>query len=154
MATLLYWTLFVSGAEANNKCPCPRTSVCPLSDGCEPLCNTGAGLPDDCGGPDAAGGGGCREAAQRHLSQPGLPAAAPRPRHEPGKGEEETTTGTDTVNTHTHKATNIKICTQTHTYCHRGRSAQESRKRWSLWMNRKPVALVNQVWPNLYIGDE
>ncbi|TKS85487.1 Dual specificity phosphatase DUPD1 [Collichthys lucidus] len=23
-----------------------------------------------------------------------------------------------------------------------------------LWMNRKPVAPVNQVWPNLYIGDE
>ncbi|CAK6951589.1 dual specificity protein phosphatase 13-like isoform X2 [Scomber scombrus] len=26
--------------------------------------------------------------------------------------------------------------------------------RQILWSNRKPVALVNQVWPNLYIGDE
>lgn len=40
------------GLKLNN--PCARSSVCPLSDGCEPLCNTGAGLPDDCGGPEAA----------------------------------------------------------------------------------------------------
>uniref|UniRef100_A0A3Q3JP65 Dual specificity protein phosphatase n=1 Tax=Monopterus albus TaxID=43700 RepID=A0A3Q3JP65_MONAL len=26
--------------------------------------------------------------------------------------------------------------------------------RQILWMNRKPVAPFNQVWPNLYIGDE
>ncbi|XP_039640694.1 dual specificity phosphatase 29-like, partial [Perca fluviatilis] len=26
--------------------------------------------------------------------------------------------------------------------------------RQILWTNRKPVAPVNQVWPNLYIGDE
>lgn len=49
------------GLKLNN--PCARSSVCPLSDGREPLCDTGAGLSDDCGGPEAAGGRGCRQAA-------------------------------------------------------------------------------------------
>lgn len=44
----------------NVNCPLPRTSVCPLPDGCESLCNSGAGFPDDRGGLDAAGGGRCR----------------------------------------------------------------------------------------------
>ncbi len=91
----------ISGAGVKAKCPCPRTGVCPLSDGCEPLCYVGAGLPDDRRGPQAAGGGGRRQAAQRHLSQPRLPAAAPQPRQEPGEGEEEATPGPNTVKTHT-----------------------------------------------------
>ncbi|XP_034538182.1 dual specificity phosphatase DUPD1-like, partial [Notolabrus celidotus] len=42
----------------------------------------------------------------------------------------------------------------------RGHSAQEEETasltdlRQFIWTNRKPVAHVNQVWPNLYIGDE
>ncbi|XP_042358539.1 dual specificity phosphatase 29 [Plectropomus leopardus] len=50
--------------------------------------------------------------------------------------------------------------TDTHTYLllHRGQSKEETPSltelRQILWTNRKPVAPVNQVWPNLYIGDE
>lgn len=105
----------------SSKCPCLRTSVCPLSDGCEPLCNLSAGFPDDCWGPEAAGGSGCRQAAQRHLPQRRLPAAAPQPWHEPGEGE-ETATGpndvkihTDTRKSHEHQHTHTHSHTPTHT---------------------------------------
>lgn len=145
------------------KCPSPRTGVCPLFDGCEPLCDLSAGLPDDCWRPEAAGGGGCRQTAQRHLPQPRLPAAAPQPRHEPGEGEEETTTGPNTVKTHAdaHVAINNNIYAHRHThlYCYRGHLTQEEETpsltelRQIIWANRKPVAPFNQVWPNLYIGD-
>ncbi|KAM8738307.1 dual specificity protein phosphatase 13B isoform 3-T3 [Acanthopagrus schlegelii] len=143
-----------------------KTGVRPLPDGCEPLCHSGAGLPDDCGGPEAAGGGGCRQAAQRHLSEPRLPAAAPRPRHEPGEGEAEATTGPgDTVKTRTDTRTHREPETSpharrhTHLYRYRGHSEEEgtpslTELRQILWTNRKPVAPVDQVWPNLYIGDE
>ncbi|XP_035027947.2 dual specificity protein phosphatase 13-like isoform X4 [Hippoglossus stenolepis] len=140
-----------------------ETCVCPLSDGCEPLCDLGPGLPHDRRGPEPAGGRGCRQAAQRHLPQPRLPAAAPQPRHEPGEGEEETTTGPNTVNTprDTHKIIDISMHTHTHThlYCCRGHLTQEEETpsltelRQIFWTDRKPVTPVNQVWPNLYIGD-
>lgn len=49
---------------------------------------------------------------------------------------------------------------RTHLYCHRGHAAREeptlplTELRKILWTDRKPVEPVNQVWPNLYIGDE
>ncbi|KAM7408827.1 hypothetical protein PAMA_002513 [Pampus argenteus] len=50
--------------------------------------------------------------------------------------------------------------THIHFYCYRDHLAHEKETlsltelRQILWNNRKPVAPVNQVWPNLYIGDE
>lgn len=47
-------------------------------------------------------------------------------------------------------------------YRYRGQSTQEDEEetlslpelRQIVWVNRKPVTAVNQVWPQLYIGDE
>lgn len=94
-----------------------RKSTCPLSDGSEPLCHAGAGLPDDRRGPDAAGGRGCREAPQRRVSQPRLSAAAPDPRHEPGEGAEETPARTRTVkHTRTPNGTDVRASSRRHTH--------------------------------------
>lgn len=141
-----------------------RKSTCPLSDGSEPLCHAGSGLPDDRRGPDAAGGRGCCEAPQRRVSQPRLPAAAPDPRHEPGQGAEETSARARTVkHTRTLNGTDVRAShadIRTRLDCHRGQAtpavawAPLAELRKILWTDRKPVEPVNQVWPSLYIGDE
>ncbi|XP_074531972.1 dual specificity protein phosphatase 13B-like, partial [Halichoeres trimaculatus] len=63
----------------------------------------------------------------------------------------------------THTKSSTVTCTNTHTYtqahfyCYRGQeevTPSLTDLRQLLWTNRKPVEPVNQVWPNLYIGDE
>ncbi|XP_074501528.1 dual specificity protein phosphatase 13B-like, partial [Sebastes fasciatus] len=61
--------------------------------------------------------------------------------------------------THTTPYTSTYAQRHTHVYCCRGHSQEEDTSpltelRQILWTDRKPVAPVNQVWPNLYIGDE
>lgn len=162
-----HWTrsFFICGDQDNNWYVCPRKSTCPLCDGSEPFCYTGAGLPDDQRGPDAAGGRGGREAPQRRLSQPRLPAAAPHPWHEPGERAKKTSAGADTVkhthaHTERHRRQSRHADIRAHLYCHRGHAAREEpapplpELRKILYTDRKPVEPVNQVWPNLYMGDE
>lgn len=57
--------------------------------------------------------------------------------------------------TNTHIHTHMHRSRRIHFYCYSGEETPSLEElREILWTDRKPLEAVDQVWPNLYIGDE